>query len=247
MDLNDTPEQAAYRQQVRAWLDTAQLRGPRAQRRGRAHRPGRAPRGAARMAAPARRGRPRRRDVADRVRRPGPRPDRAGDRQPGDAQGARARHPRRDRRRHARPDDHRPRHRRAEDAATSARCCTATRSGASCSPSPPRARTSRRCRRAPRQGDDGSLDAQRAEGLDHERAVRGLRAAARADQPRAAEAQGHDDVHRADGRAGSHSPRPAPDLRRGGVQRGLLRRRRARRRRRRRARRRRLGRRPRRR
>ena len=38
------------------------------------------------------------------------------DRQPGDREGGRAGDPRHDRRRHARPDDHRPRHRRAEAA-----------------------------------------------------------------------------------------------------------------------------------
>ena len=47
---------------------------------------------------------------------------------------------------------------------------------------------------------------------------------ARTDAGRA-QAQGHDHVHRAHERAGRHDARPAPDLRRGGVQRGLLRRR----------------------
>ena len=66
------------------------------------------------------------------------------------------------------------------------------------------------------------------EGVDDERALRRLRAAARAHRRRRAQAQGPDDVHRPDGRRGRDDPRPAPDLRRGGVQRGLLRRRRAR-------------------
>ena len=47
------------------------------------------------------------------------------------------------------------------------------------------------------------LDAQRPEGLDHQRPVRLVRAAARAHQPRRSQAQGHDDVHRPDGRPGA--------------------------------------------
>ena len=50
---------------------------------------------------------------------------------------------------------------------------------------------------------------------------------ARTDAGRA-QAQGPDDVHRADGRRGRDDPPAAPDLRRAGVQRGLLRRRAAR-------------------
>ena len=63
------------------------------------------------------------------------------------------------------------------------------------------------------------------EGVDDERPHRRLRPAARAHRSRRAQAQGPDDVHRADGRRRRDDPRPAPDLRRGGVQRGLLRRR----------------------
>ncbi len=85
------------------------------------------------------------------------------------------------------------------------------------------------------------LAPERPEGLDDERAVRLLRPAARAHRPGRAQAQGPDDVHRADGRRGRDRPGPAPDLRRGRVQRGLLRRRRAGRRRGRRRRRQRLG------
>ena len=69
------------------------------------------------------------------------------------------------------------------------------------------------------------VGAQRPEGVDDQRAVRRLRPAAGAHRPRAAQAQGPDDVHPADGRRGRHRPRPAPDLGRGGVQRGLPRRR----------------------
>ena len=48
---------------------------------------------------------------------------------------------------------------------------------------------------------DGRLGAQRPEGVDDQRAVRPVRAAARAHGRRRAQAQGPDDVHRADGRA----------------------------------------------
>ena len=53
--------------------------------------------------------------------------------------------------------------------------------------------------RAP--GRRRQLDAQRPEGVDHERAVRLVRAAAGAHRSRRAQAQGPDDVHRPDGRA----------------------------------------------
>ena len=95
-----------------------------------------------------------------------------------------------------------------------------------------------------RQGDDGrwTLNGQKVWTTNAQFAAYGLLLART--NPDAAQAQGHDDVHRADGRARRDGPRPAPDLRRGRVQRGLLRRRHARRRRGRRPRRRRLGRRP---
>ena len=199
MDLDDTPEQAAYRAQVRSWLEEHKSEAPvldgpeRAQGRGGDHRR------AARMAGQARRGRPRGRDMAEGVRRPGPRPDRAGHLQPGDRRAKVPGHPRRDRRRHARPDDHRARHRRAEDALP--RRDAARRRGLV--PAVLRARR--------RLGPGGRADARapagrrqlaalRPEGLDDERAVRLLRAAARAHRRRRAEAQGPDDVHRADGR-----------------------------------------------
>ena len=93
-------------------------------------------------------------------------------------------------------------------------------------------------RLGPRRGADArqaqrrrQLGAQRAEGVDDERAVRRLRPAPRPHRPRAAQAQGPHDVRAADGRRGRHDARAAPDLRRGRVQRGLLRRRPARRRR----------------
>ena len=52
--------------------------------------------------------------------------------------------------------------------------------------------------------DDGSWRLTRPEGVDDERPVRLLRAAARAHRRRRAQAQGPDDVHRADGRRGRH-------------------------------------------
>ncbi len=240
MDLDDTPEQAAYRAQVRSWLDEHKSRSahparPRGARgRGRDHR--RTPR----LAGQARRGRARRRDLAEGVRRPGPRPDRAGHLQPGDRARQSPGHPRRDRRRHARPDDHRPRHRGAEVALS--RPDAPRRRGLV--PAVLRARRRLRPgRRADARAPAGrrQLAPDRAEGVDDQRPVRLLRAAARAHRRRRAQAQGPDDVHRADGRRRRHRPRPAPDLRRGRVQRGLLRRRRARRGRGRRRRRQRLG------
>ena len=138
------------------------------------------------------------------------------------------------------PDDHRPRHRGAEVALS--RADAARRRGLV--PAVLRARRRLRPRgRAGARAPAGrrQLAADRPEGVDDQRAVRLLRPAARAHRRRRAQAQGPDDVHRADGRRGRDRARPAPDLRRGRVQRGLLRRRRARRRRRRRRRRQRLG------
>ena len=112
MDLNDSPEQAEYREKVRAWLEAHRQDAP-AQGAGTSRTPTSTP-GA--LAGRAGRGRPGRHHLAQGVRRPGARPDRAGHRQPGDRAGRRPGHPRRHRRRHARPDAHRPRHRRAEDA-----------------------------------------------------------------------------------------------------------------------------------
>ena len=181
------------------WKSTSReapvLQGPGAlERRGRDHRR------AARLAGQARRGRPRRRDLAEGVRRAGARADRAGDLQPGDRRAQGARHPRRDRRGHARPDDHRPRRRGAEGALP--RPDAARRRGLV--PAVLRAR-----RRLGPGGGAGprppagrrQLAAERPEGVDHQRAVRLLRAAARAHRRRRAQAQGPDDVHRADGRA----------------------------------------------
>ena len=125
--------------------------------------------------------------------------------------------------------------------ATWGRCCTATRSGASCSQSRRRARTSRRSRPA-RARARTAASAQRPEGVDDQRAVRLLRDAAGAHRPRRAQAQGSDDVRRADGRTRRDRPGAGGDLGRGGIQRGVLRRPRGRTRRRRRRDQQRLGR-----
>ena len=125
---------------------------------------------------------------------------------------------------HARPDAHRPRDRRPEGALP--RPDAARRRGLV--PAVLRARRGLGPRRdpGPRAAPGGRLvAAQRAEGVDDERPVRLVRAAARAHRPRRAQAQGPDDVRRADGRARRDRPRPASDLGRGRVQRGLLRRR----------------------
>ncbi len=92
-----------------------------------------------------------------------------------------------------------------------------------------------------RQGDGRPLVAHRSEGVDDQRPVRLLRAAAGPHRPRRAQAQGADHVHRPDGRAGGQRAPAAADLRRGGVQRGVPRRGHARGRRGRRRRRQRLG------
>ena len=147
MDLNDTPEQARYREKVRGWLEEHASEAPVVR--------GRHPR-AAGVAGAARRCRARRRDVAGRGRRPGPRARRAGHRQPGDRARGRARRARRDRRRDARPDDHRPRHRGAEGPLP--RADAARRRGLvpALLRARGRARTSRRSSRAPSLQDDGS-------------------------------------------------------------------------------------------
>ena len=153
MDLNDTPEQAAYRAEARAWLEANKdagaaalglLRGQRLHRR------------APRVAAPAGRGRAGRGDLAARGRRPWPGADRAGHRQPGDLARAGSRDPRRDRDRDARAVPDRARLRGAEEPLSRARCCTATRSGARCSPSPAAGSDLAAVQTRARQSDDGS-------------------------------------------------------------------------------------------
>ncbi len=69
-----------------------------------------------------------------------------------------------------------------------------------------------------RQQEDGSwrLTGQKVWTTNAQFSSYGL--AARSHRPRAAQAQGADDVHPADGRSRCHGARPAPDLRRGRVQ-----------------------------
>ena len=148
MDLNDTPELAAYRAEVRAWLERA--RAPTRRRRPRRRR--RPPR----LAAQAGRGRP---------RRPSPgRPSTAGR---ASARCTRSSSTRRSAARACRASStssasacsarrSSPTAPRSRSSATSARCCAATRCGASSSPSRPRAPTSPASRRARARQDDGS-------------------------------------------------------------------------------------------
>ena len=220
MDLNDTPELAAYRARVRTWLDEHKAAAPAS--RGDDDARGRRP---PRLAAPARRGPPRRGDVARRVRRRRARPARAGRRQPGDRPRRRAGDLRHHRRGDARADADRPRLRGAE--AAPPRPDADGRRGLV--PALLRARGGLRPgRRADaRHAQRGRLLAALGpEGVDDERAVRGVRPAARAHEPRPAQAQGPDDVRRPDGRGGRDRAPAAPDLRRGALQRGVLRRRR---------------------
>ena len=164
-------------------------------------------------------------DLAGGVRRAGPRAAAPGRPQPGDRPRRRAGDLRRDRRRHARPDDHRPRRRGPE--AAPPRPDAGRRRGVV--PAVLRAGRGLRPRRRadPRAAGERRLAALRPEGVDDQRPVRGVRPAARPHRLRRAQAQGPDDVHRADGRRRRDRPPAAADLRRGALQRGLLRRRRA--------------------
>ena len=221
MDLSDSPDQAAIARPCERGSPriATPRRRPRAQQRGR-----RVHHGAPALAGRARRGRAGRGGMATGVGRPGPRTDRARHRQPGDLGRRRARDPRHDRRGHARTDAYRPRDRRAEGApprpdAPRGRGLVPAVLGARCRLGP--------CRHPGARPPAGRrlVAAQRPEGVDDERAVRVLRDAPRAHRRRRAEAQGPDDVHRADGCARRDRPRPPSDLGRGRVQRGLLRRR----------------------
>src|SRR4051794_4539798 len=175
------------------------------------------------VAAQARRGRPRRRHLARGLRRAGPRPAQPGRGQPGDRPCRRAGDFRRHRRGHARPDADRPRQRGPE--APPPRPDADRRGGVV--PAVLGARRGLRPCRHPiaRHAAGGRLVAAVGpEGVDHERPVRHLRPAPRADGRRPAQAQGPDHVHRPDGRRGRDDPAAAPDLRRGALQRGVLRR-----------------------
>src|SRR4051812_41785406 len=176
------------------------------------------------MAAQARRGRPGGRYLARGLRRAGPRPAQPGRGQPGDRARRGTRDLRRHRRRHARPDADRARQRGPEAPPPRP---DADRRG-SVVPALLGARRGLRPGRHPvaREAAGGRLVAAVGpEGVDDERAVRDVRPAARAHRRRPAQAQGPDHVHRPDGRRGRDDPAAAADLRRGALQRGVLRRR----------------------
>ena len=219
LDLNDTPGAGRVPRQGARVARGAQGRGAREPRRRR--RRGRRP---ARLAARARRGRPGRGDVARRVRRRRPRAAPAGRGQPGDRPRRRARDLRHHRRGDARADADRARLRGPE--AAPPRPDAHRRRGLV--PALLRARGGLGPGRRPdaRQAAGGRLLAALGpEGVDDERAARRVRPPARPHEPRPAQAQGPDDVRRADGRRGRDGAPAAPDLRRGALQRGLPRRR----------------------
>ena len=221
MDLNDTPEQAEYRAQARAWLeanrdqappragsseDSAYIDSRRAWQRRLAEA------GLAAVTWPTEFG----------GRGLGPIEQVTVNQEISRARGPR--HPRRDRHRDARSVPDRPRHRGSEE--PSPRPDAPRRRGlvpdvlrAQCGLGPGRGADPRVLRRR-RQ-----LDAQRPEGLDDQRAVRVIRPADRPHRCGRPQAQGVDDVRRADGRTRGHSARSAADFGRGRVQRGVLRRR----------------------
>ena len=220
MDLNDTPELAEYRQRVRGWLEEHANEAPR--RRGRedpesvaAHRAWQGKLAGAGLAG---------RHLARGVRRPGPRPAAPGRGQPGDQPRRRARPVRPDRRRHARPDRDRARLRGAE--AAPPRLDAGGRGGLV-----PAVLRARRGLGPRRRADAREARGRRRlarvgpEGVDHERPVRVVRAAARAHRRGPAQAPRPDDVHPADRRRGRERAPAAPDLRRRALQRGLPRRR----------------------
>ena len=227
MDLNDTPEQARHRAKVRAWLeqhaheapvdlgqeDAAYIQARRC------------------LAGQAGGGRPGRRDVADGVRRAGPWPGRARHRRPGDRARRRARDPRRDRHRDARADDHRARHRGAEEPLP--RSDAARRRGLVS------ALLRARGRLGPRRGA-GARGRTGGRQLAARRARRSGRrtptsphsgCCSRGPTPTSPKHKGLTMFIVPMDADGVTIRGAAPDLRRGGVQRGLLRRRRARRRR----------------
>ena len=233
MDLNDTPEQARVPREGARLARGAPRRGARrcaARARSRTRTRSLAARRAWQgKLAEARAGR---RHVAEGVRRPGARADRAGHRRPGDRPRRRARHPRRHRRRHARPDDHRPRHRRAEGALPAARCSHGDEVWCQLFSEPAAGLRPRRhpdARQAPGRRHAGVLNGQKVWTTNAQFAAYGLLLARTdPDVPKHKGLTMFIVPMDADGR---HDPRPAPDLRRGRVQRGLLRRRAAGRRR----------------
>ena len=112
------------------------------------------------------------------------------------------------------------RQRRTASRSTSGASSPARTSGARCSPSP---RTGSRRRRHPEHGRARRrrMGRQRPEGVDDTGARLDLRHAARAYEPRRAEAQGPHVLRARHARAGRRGSPALPDDRRGGVQRGL--------------------------
>ena len=207
MDLNDTPELAEYRTQVRAWLDRARGEAPGARR---ATSTRSSPPTASGSASSPRPGWPAVTWPAEYGGQGlGPLHQVVVNQEIGRA-GVPG-HLRRDRRRDARADDHRPRRRGPEGAlprpdarADEVWCQLFSEPAAGSDLAGIQARA--------RHQDDGELAPVRPEGVDDERAVRGLRPAARAYGRRRAQAQGPDDVHRPDGRRGRDRAPAAADL-----------------------------------
>ena len=206
MDLNDTPEQSRVPGQGarRGWRRTRTRR--RCCEGATDHRRGRGGQGPPRLAARARRGGLRRRDLAARSTAARARGRWTVVINQEIAQGGRARDPRRRSASACSARRSSPTAARSRSSATSRRCCTPTRCGASCSPSRPPAPTWPASSRAPSAGRR-QLAPLGPEGVDDQRPLRRLRAAARAHRRGRAQAQGPDDVRRADGRRGRHRPR----------------------------------------
>ena len=161
--------------------------------------------------------------VAEGVRRARRVADRAGDLPAGVRPRGRARPAQHARRGPRGADDHRLRHRRAQAPLPASRSCAATRSGASCSPSPTPARTSPRSRHAPSATATAGGSPARRSGPAARTSPR-TGCCSRAPAAARATAGITYFLLPMDSR-GRDDPPAAPHARRGGVQRGLPRRR----------------------